>query len=200
MPFRRLNNPGASAQHPSYGFNSPPVGAFEGNMKTRSLGWIRNGSAICLFAVCVTAAVAQTSAQPQSLPDSPGAVIGQNVIEERGFQQQTPSAISPSQQSQPQSQSQSSPQSSSTGSQASPTQKPVGTAAAEAPATTGVAASNPAGAAIAPAKQKRARQLLIRVGAILGAGVAVGTVAALASASPSKPAGAAEAFRRDSSH
>jgi len=167
-------------------------------MKTRSLEWIRNGSAMCLFAVGVTAAVAQTSAQPQSLPDSPGAVIGQDVIEERGFQQQTSSAISSSQPSQPQSQS--SPQSSPTPSQASPTQKPVGTAAAETPATTGVAASNPAGAAIAPAKQKRARQLLIRVGAILGAGVAVGTVAALASASPSKPAGAAEAFRRDSSH
>jgi hypothetical protein len=33
------------------------------------------------------------------------------------------------------------------------------------------------------------RTVLIRVGAILGAGVAVGTVAALASASPSRPPG-----------
>jgi anti-anti-sigma factor len=69
------------------------------------------------------------------------------------------------------------------------TQEPLGTAAAPSIKTTGVAASRPAGAAIAPAKQKRARSILIKVGAIVGAGVAVGAVVALSSGSPSRPPG-----------
>jgi hypothetical protein len=78
--------------------------------------------------------------------------------------------------------------------QAAPTQtapqNPVGTAAAEAPSTTGVAASEPAGAAIAPAKQRRARTIIIRTGAIIGAAVALGVVVALTEATSSKPPGA----------
>ncbi len=65
--------------------------------------------------------------------------------------------------------------------------KPVGTAAAPIGKITGVAASRPAGAVIAPAKQRRARSILIRVGVIVGAAVAVGTVVALSKASPSRP-------------
>jgi hypothetical protein len=65
--------------------------------------------------------------------------------------------------------------------------KPVGTAAAPYEKTTGVAASRPAGAVIAPAKQRRARSILIRVGVVVGAAVAVGTVVALSRASPSRP-------------
>ena len=68
-------------------------------------------------------------------------------------------------------------------------QKPVGTAVAEKPITTGVAASNPAGAALAPARQKRFRTLVIKVAALAGAGVAIGTVAALSAGSPSRPPG-----------
>lgn len=64
---------------------------------------------------------------------------------------------------------------------------PQGTAAAPVERTVGVAASRPAGAAIAPAKQRRARSFLIRVGIVLGAAAAVGTVVALSSASPSRP-------------
>ncbi|MGD0181296.1 MAG: hypothetical protein ABSC15_15900 [Terriglobales bacterium] len=82
------------------------------------------------------------------------------------------------------------PQSDGQQSSSKGTQEPVGTAAAESIETTGVAASNPAGAAIAPAKQRRTRSILIKVGALVGAGVAIGTVAALASASPSRPPGA----------
>jgi hypothetical protein len=74
-------------------------------------------------------------------------------------------------------------------SQQGKTQQPAGTAAAEVENTTGDAAYKPAGAAIAPAKQKRRRMLLIKVGALLGAGVAIGSVAALSSASPSRPPG-----------
>jgi hypothetical protein len=66
-------------------------------------------------------------------------------------------------------------------------QKPLGTAAAPYERTMGVAASRPAGAAIAPAKQKRVRTILISVGVIVGAGIAVGSVAALSHGSPSRP-------------
>jgi hypothetical protein len=69
-------------------------------------------------------------------------------------------------------------------------QRPVGTAAAEAPKVSGVTAAQPAGVAIAPAKQRRVRVLVLKIGAILGAGAAIGTVVALSAATPSKPPGA----------
>ena len=69
-------------------------------------------------------------------------------------------------------------------------QRPVGTAAAEAPRTKGVTAAQPSGVAIAPAKQRRMRTLVIRVGAIVAAGAAVGTVIAFTKATPSRPPGA----------
>jgi hypothetical protein len=68
-------------------------------------------------------------------------------------------------------------------------QPPVGTAAAGALRGSGVAASQPAGLAMAPAKQRRVRTIVIRVSAMVGAGVAVGTVVALTRATPSKPPG-----------
>jgi hypothetical protein len=70
------------------------------------------------------------------------------------------------------------------------TPKPEGTAAAGTNPATGVAASQPAGMAIAPAKQHRTRTLVLRTGAILGAGVALGSVVALTQGTPSKPPGA----------
>lgn len=69
-------------------------------------------------------------------------------------------------------------------------QRPVGTAAAEGPRVSGVTAAQPAGAAIAPAKQRRVRTVVLKVGAILGAGAAIGAVVALSAATPSKPPGA----------
>jgi hypothetical protein len=68
-------------------------------------------------------------------------------------------------------------------------QQPQGAAAARLQPTTGTAASQPAGAAMAPARQKRSRSFLIRLGVLAGASIAVGTVVALSSASPSKPPG-----------
>ncbi len=105
--------------------------------------------------------------QPQALPDSPDTVRSQTAD---GNQLSAASRPSPNQQ------------------QDVP-QEPVGTAAAEFIKTTGVAASKPAGSAIAPAKQRRARSILIKVAAIAGAGVAVGAVVALSAASPSRPVG-----------
>ena len=74
--------------------------------------------------------------------------------------------------------------------QQSKPQEPAGTAAAQAAQTSGGAASKPAGMAIAPAKQRQVRSFLIKLGAIAGAGVAIGTVVALSKGSPSKPPGA----------
>ncbi len=117
------------------------------------------------------------------LPDSPGAVQEQA----QSVQQQQTSSAEPSSQSSPQSQSAAqSPQAS----QDATPQRPVGTAAAGAPTVSGITAAEPAGVAIAPAKQHRVRTILIRVGAIVGAGVAVGTVVALTEATPSRPPGA----------
>jgi len=71
-----------------------------------------------------------------------------------------------------------------------PSNLPVGTAVAPAVPAMGVAAFSPVGAAIAPAKQHRVRTILISVGIILGTAAAIGTVAVLANASPSRPPGA----------
>ena len=66
-------------------------------------------------------------------------------------------------------------------------QQPLGTAAAPYEQPNGITASRPAGAAIAPAKQRRTRTLFIRVGVLVAAAAAIGTVMALSSASPSTP-------------
>lgn len=66
-------------------------------------------------------------------------------------------------------------------------QKPVGTAAAPPESSAGITASKPAGAVIAPAKQRRARAIFIRVGLLVGAGIALGTVLALTRATPAQP-------------
>jgi hypothetical protein len=70
---------------------------------------------------------------------------------------------------------------------AAPVQQPTGTAAAQQGKISGSALSEPAGVAIAPAKQRRVRSILIKMGFIAGAGIALGTVAALSAASPSRP-------------
>jgi hypothetical protein len=102
----------------------------------------------------------------QQLPDSPGAAQNQAPVP----------PMPPQEQTQGQSQIQ--------------LKEPVGTAAAETVPTTGVAASRPAGAALAPAKQRRVRTLLIRMGAVIGVGAAVGVTMALSEGSPSRPPGA----------
>jgi hypothetical protein len=76
---------------------------------------------------------------------------------------------------------------STSGQQQSGQAAPVGTAAAPGNEPVGVAGSRPAGAVIAPAKQRRVHTFLISVGLIAGAGIAIGTVAALSHASPSQP-------------
>jgi hypothetical protein len=146
------------------------------------------------------------------LPDSPGATVEKTVEKSKqpsarrvaqsklpnaptSFQSlamQSPEAAPQDQQaqeSQP-AQTQSQSQSNSMTEPPSPAQKPVGTAAAGVVPVSGIAASQPAGVAIAPAKQRRARSIVFKVGAIIGAGVAVGSIVALTEATSSRPPGA----------
>jgi hypothetical protein len=65
--------------------------------------------------------------------------------------------------------------------------RPLGTAAAPAAKPSGVTGSRPAGAVIAPGKQRRTHAILISVALVAAAAIAVGTVAALSSGTPSRP-------------
>jgi hypothetical protein len=127
-------------------------------------------SAQALIAEAAPRSTAETASLDE-LPDSPGA----ERLKQEGEAQQQPSAPSI--------------QSADSSVEAKP-QRPVGTAAAEAPKVTGITAAEPAGVAIAPAKQKRVRTIVLKVGAIIGAGVALGTVVALSAGTSSKPPGA----------
>jgi hypothetical protein len=71
-----------------------------------------------------------------------------------------------------------------------PPSVPSGAAGAKAPTVKGAPASRTVGAAIAPAKQRQRRSLLIKAGLVAGACVAVGSAFALSKGSPSKPPGA----------
>jgi cytoskeletal protein RodZ len=106
------------------------------------------------------AGAANSSASAQPLPDAPSTTAQANA-------NQTPANNAQDQQA-----------------------EPAGTAAAQIGKLKGGPASKPAGAAIAPAKQRRVRSLLIKLGVLAGAGVAVGTVYALSQGSPSRPPGA----------
>ncbi len=140
-----------------------------------------------------TSSSAQTQSQESagsdanSLPDSPGSARSQMIADNR-----VPSERE-SQSSRAQSQPSEAQQSSSQASSQTPqspqnsAQQPVGTAAAGPVKATGIAASQPAGAAIAPAKQRRTRSIIIKVGVLAGAAVAIGTVVGLSAASPSRP-------------
>jgi len=128
---------------------------------------------------------------PGDLPDSPSAVQAQlqpPAEQEQNSAAQTP-AVTPSAIS-------AAPQQGQTQNPQPPpvqepqTQRPVGTAAAEAPMVSGITAAQPAGVAIAPARQRRVRTIVLKVGAIVGAGVALGTTIALTAGTSSKPPGA----------
>jgi hypothetical protein len=144
----------------------------------------------------------QPSLAVAELPDSPGATFstGQHAISppsvrsQQGDSAERPATPTPSIQLSARQTGAAMPAdgqpSQSSQSQSSSVQQPVGTAAAGAIPTTGVAASQPAGVAIAPAKQRRVRSIVLRTGAIIAAGVAVGSVVALTEGTSSRPPGA----------
>lgn len=117
------------------------------------------------------------------LPDSPGAEWAKSQPDSR-------QDSSSQQQSSPQPNSNAPAQPQASGTQDQKLQHPVGTAAAEAPKVNGITAAQPAGVALAPAKQRRVRIIALKVGAIIGASAALGVIIALSEATPSKPPGA----------
>jgi cytoskeletal protein RodZ len=72
---------------------------------------------------------------------------------------------------------------------------PSGTAGAKAANVKGAPVAQPAGAAVAPARQRGHRSLFIKLGLLAGAGIAVGTVVALSAKSQPRPPGASPAIR-----
>jgi len=129
--------------------------------------WVAVASLLCTMAA---ASAQESSPATPPLPDSPGTVWSQtSPAATQRFNDQRP----PEPEIEPRNQA----------------REPVGTAVAGAPVTTGVVASAPAGAAIAPAKQRRVRILLIKMSAVVGAGAAIGAVTALSTGSPSRPPG-----------
>ena len=105
----------------------------------------------------------QTQLPPPELPENPGRSTTLPNAPQPVPAQQTPPASQPAQGTQP-----------------------SGTAVAPPVQVSGGAASKPAGVAIAPPKQRQVRSLLLKLGLIAGAGVAVGTVVGLSAASPSR--------------
>jgi len=79
--------------------------------------------------------------------------------------------------------------------QVPPPQQPLGTAAAEQINTSGGGASRPAGNAIAPVKQHQYRSMIIKLGAVAAAGIAVGTVYGLSHGTPGVPPHSASAAK-----
>jgi hypothetical protein len=76
-----------------------------------------------------------------------------------------------------------------------PADTPSGAAGAKAAKVKGAPVAKPAGAAVAPARQRGHRSLLIKLGVVAGAGIAVGSVVALAERSPARPPSASPAGR-----
>jgi hypothetical protein len=84
-------------------------------------------------------------------------------------------------------------QSTQTPSSQQPATVPSGVAGAKAPNVKGAPVAQPAGAAVAPVRQRGHRSLLIKLGLLAGAGVAVGSVVALSERSPARVPGASAA-------
>lgn len=119
-----------------------------------------------------------SSSQPvEELPSAP---VPQSAAQPQ--QQSQPTQQPSTTQTQPQTQSQPAQQPST-----SQEQQPVGTAAAPYEKPTGVPGSRPAGAAIAPAKQRRVRAIVISLAVVLAGAGAIGAVAGMSKASHSQP-------------
>ena len=139
-------------------------------------GSLRQGLAICLMMLLASPLGAPAIAQQSAPAQQTGATPPAEPVPQSSGNQPVPNT------SQPAGTNQQPAQSPEQGGN-----PPVGTAVAPYEKGVGVAASRPAGVVIAPAKQRRTRSFLIRVGLVVGAAVAVGTVIGLSSASPSRP-------------
>lgn len=150
-------------------------------MKVRSFGLPRSLVATGLI-LLLMAPIAQAAPRQQTVPDQqPQAAHPQTTPATNGNLPQAPAAQNQTNTQKPANQ-QTTPEQ-----QPGNPQEPVGTAVAPYESPVGAAVSRPAGAVIAPAKQKRRHTFLIRMGLIVGAAVAIGTVVALSKGSPSRP-------------
>jgi hypothetical protein len=147
---------------------------------------------LCLIAALLTTTVATASAAPalrfQVGQEASGTTgtneqigAGVNTPAPQSTSQQAPSLHQP-----PSSSTTQTPPVVAPVQEAQPLPAPIGTAAAPDTTPRGVSASTPAGAAIAPAKQKRVSRISIRTALVIGAVVAVGIVAGASLASPSR--------------
>jgi hypothetical protein len=139
---------------------------------SKSISWIERPIA-CFLVILLVAPLAGA----QQLPSAPMPQVAANQAPSNPVQSNPQSSGTPAA---GQNQQQGTP-----ANQQNPA--PVGTAAAPMVTTAGAPGSRPAGAAIAPAKQRRTHTLAIRVALIVGAGIAIGTVAAASLGSPSHP-------------
>ena len=162
-----------------------------------SKNWLYRHIAVCLVLMLVLPASDAGSAMAQqasagrtqgaSSPENSEQQTAKPAEETVAYEDSLPENPTPAnQQAQDQSGQTSSSQSGPAQQQSAPA-KPVGTAVAPYERTMGIAASRPAGAAIAPAKQRRVRTIWISLGVVAGAAIAVGSVAALSHGSPSRP-------------
>ena len=153
-----------------------------GSQSVSGIKLIASGMVLLLMLEASLAAGAQqsvkpgSSSQPPAVQDSanaPETLVAQNAHEDSSSS--LPSAPTPQ------------PQQQEPAQQQPPPQQPVGTAAAPYEKPTGVPGSRPAGAVIAPAKQRRVRAIVIRVAVVAAAAAAVGTVVGLSKATHSSP-------------
>jgi hypothetical protein len=133
------------------------------------------------------------TAEGLDLPDAPVpsapsvvAVQGANAPQQQTQNESVPSQAQPtpdqSQQEEPPRTQTPQMQTTQTGGQS----QTSGVAAAPYIHPDGIAGSRPAGAAIAPAKQRRRRIFAVRIGLLVGAAIAIGTVVALSKSSPGR--------------
>ena len=133
---------------------------------------------------------------PQNIPATPVPQNPQLGNSQSAMPDPSRGPQTPTRQSQPVSDSNSTPQAqpgNTTGTTQTQTpayQEPSGAATAERGITNGGAASRPAGTAIAPAKQRRVRSLVIKIGAIAAGAAAIGSIYALSRGTSSLPPGA----------
>jgi len=150
--------------------------------------------ALCAMLIMQTAAAQEPVQNPKASSITTTEISSSQPVEELPSAPVPQPSTQPQQQSQPAQQPQqpaSQPQQQNQQSQqpnsAQDGQAPVGTAAAPYEKPTGVPGSRPAGAAIAPAKQRRVRAIVISLAVILAGAGAIGAVAGMSKASHSQP-------------
>jgi hypothetical protein len=158
---------------------------------------IQHGLSAVLAAVLTLAPLAaeaqqQTTPPPDANPPAQTPQTGTTVNPAQGPLEPVPgpdqNQLPANPQPQPQAQTPAAQQPPATPQQPNQTE-PLGTATAPGVSTVGGGASKPAGTAIAPAKQRQYRSLMIKLGLIAAAGGALGAVYALSRGTSPTPPG-----------